>query len=109
MGDYVEITINKESYPTKKHKTKLDDKVTDPVLNQYEYARLLSCRSKQLSLGFSYEVEWNEPFDPIKIARHEIEQRVVPLFIERKIPDASEPNGYRIEIWDLKDMDIRDY
>ena len=47
--------------------------------------------------------------DPIEIAKYEIEQRVAPLIIQRHIPDISKPEGYRIEEWTLKELDICDY
>jgi DNA-directed RNA polymerase subunit K/omega len=102
--DYFEIQVKESPIEKKKRpKSSIDDKLTDAVLTPYEYARLLSCRSKQIANGYPLEVKWDEPFDPIKIAKYEIEQRVVPLYIERKLPDG------RIEVWSLKDMDIRDY
>ncbi len=84
-------------------------KVTDAVLTPYEYTRLLQCRAKQISFGMELKVEWeNKPYDPIAIAKYEIEQRVVPLLVVRKIPDASKVSGFREEVWNIKDMDIRD-
>ncbi len=83
-------------------------KVTDAVTTPYEYSKLLGQRAKQLASGAPPNVSWNGPFDPIAIAKLEISQRVVPMRIERRIYDAKQPCGYRVEEWDLKDMDVRD-
>lgn len=110
MEDFLEIQYTEtHSQQVVYEKKKKNTKVTDPIMTPYEYAKLLSVRAKQLSVGSPLKVEWNGPYDPINIAKYEIEQRVCPLIIERHIPDASRPLGYRIEEWSLKDMDIRDF
>ena len=53
-------------------------------------------------------IEWDGPYDPIAIAKREIELRVVPLVVVRRIPDLKSPLGYKEEIWELKNLDIRD-
>jgi len=106
MDDYLEIEFRESS--TSCTRKKKSGTVTDPVMTPFEYARLLSCRAKQLAAGYPPHVEWTGSYDPIAIAKYEIEQRVSTLVIVRKIPDASKPSGFRDEIWELKDLDIRD-
>ena len=83
-------------------------KVTDAVTTPYEYARLLSAQAKLISVGQPILVDWDGPFDPIAIAKKQIEQRLGTLVIVRKIPDSSNPRGYREETHDIRDLDIRD-
>jgi len=85
-----------------------DDKVTDSTMTPNEYIRLIACRARQLKVGVKPVIKWTERFDPIAIAKEEINQRVIPLVIIRKIPDNRHTRGFREEIWEVKDMDIRD-
>ena len=104
-------TIEIECYDTSSNSyvpKKKSGTVTDPLMTPFEYARLLACRAKQISVGMPLHIEWKGSFDPIAIAKCEIEQRVGSLVIVRKIPDASKPSGFHDEIWGLEDLDIRD-
>lgn len=110
MKDFLEIEYTETHSQQLVHeKSKKHTKVTDPLMTPFEYSKLLSSRAYQISQGFPLKVEWNGPYDPINIAKYEIEQRVCPFIIERRIPDASRDCGYRIEEWSLKEMDIRDF
>ena len=85
-------------------------RITDSTITPYEYTKLLSVRSKQLQLGFEPKVyvEPDKPYNPIEIAKREINERVVPLVVVRKIPDYKNTNGYREETWNIKELNIRD-
>lgn len=78
------------------------------TMTQYEYTRLLECRAKQIAAGMPYFIEWTDVFDPIAIAKQEIIERKTNLIIVRKMPDLTQPSGFRDEIWDPKDMNIYD-
>jgi DNA-directed RNA polymerase subunit K/omega len=78
------------------------------TMTQYEYTRLLECRAKQIAAGMPYFIEWADVFDPIAIAKQEIIERKTNLIIVRKMPDLTQPSGFRDEIWDPKDMNIYD-
>jgi len=111
MDDFIEIECydtESTSYPSFRGNKKKSDKVTDPLMTPFEYARLLSCRAKQIAAGMPLHIEWKGQFDPIAIAKSEIEQRLGTLVIIRKIPDVSKPSGFRDEMWELSEMDIRD-
>ena len=84
-------------------------KVTDNIITQYEYARLLMCRANQLKVGMTPLIEWTKAFDPIAIAKEEIIQGKCDLVIVRSIPDASTSSGFRYEVWNPNEMSIRDY
>lgn len=99
---YVDSDTHSVSYKEK------SSKVTDNVTTPYEYARLLSAQAKLIAYGQPPLIEWDGPFDPIAIAKLQIEQRLGSLVIVRKIPDASKPGLYREEIHDIRNMDIRD-
>lgn len=78
------------------------------TMSQYEYTRLLECRAKQIAAGMPYFIEWTDTFDPIAIAKQEIVERKTNLIIVRKMPDLSQPSGFRDEIHEPKDMNIYD-
>ena len=109
MDDFLEISYVEDSdarsivFYDKKHK-----KLTDNLITPYEYTRLMIRRAKELEMGYKPMIEWNGSYDPIAIAKCEIELRVVPLVVVRRIPDLKNPLGYKEEIWELKNLDIRD-
>jgi len=120
MEDYIEIDyvdvnpICNRTSNTKASKKNIErkiekkrDKLTDNVITPYEYARLLSAKAKLIAAGVPPSVKWDGPFDPIAIAKKEIEQRAGTLIIIRKIPGGSS-QGFTEEEWDLKHLDIRD-
>lgn len=86
-------------------------KMTDPYMTSYEYAKLISVRAEQIAKGDPIDprIEWTGLWDPIAIATYEIEQRVCPLIIQRKIPDQYSITGYKLEEWSLKEIHIRDF
>lgn len=77
------------------------EKKTPSHMSQYEYCSLISARVAQLT---SRSTQWNTPkisidsYDPLVIATQEIQQRLVPLVVRRKLPDGT------TEDWLLKDM-----
>ena len=85
------------------------DHVTDNTITPSEYIRMVSLRAKHLKLGKTPLIEWKGAFDPIAIAKSEIKQRVLPMAIVRKIPDCTSETGFRDEIWNIKDLNIRDF
>lgn len=61
-----------------------------PLLTKYERARVISLRALQLSLGAPafVPIEEGNKWDPIEIARRELESGVLPLSIRRTLPDG---------------------
>jgi len=61
-----------------------------PFLTKYERARVIGLRALQLSLGAPafVSVEGGKKWDPIEIARKELESGVLPLSIRRTLPDG---------------------
>jgi len=109
MEDFLEINYVEDSDTQSiVYQEKRSKKVTDNLLTPYEYAKILSRRATELRMGYEPAIEWNGSYDPIAIAKREIELRVVPLVVIRKIPNLKNSSGYKEEIWDLKNLDIRD-
>jgi DNA-directed RNA polymerase subunit K/omega len=106
-ADFLEITFVDESKSEKK--TKRAQKVTDHVITPFEYTKILECRAKQLYVGYPPLIEWEGNYDPIAIAKREIEQRLSTLLIVRRIHDPRKPQGFREEVWSLKNLDLRDF
>ncbi len=86
-----------------------DGNITDSMMHPSECTKLLVCRAYQLTRGMPPVIEWTGKFDAIAIAKEELNRRVIPLAIVRDIPDGRMPNGFREEVWSVRDMDIRDW
>lgn len=103
------IEIRETSTYSTSFEKKKTSKVTDPMMTPFEYAKLLQIDAVRIRKGGELKIDdWTGPFDPIAIAKCEIEQRVAPYEIVRKIPDGTKELGYYEEVWDIKHMDIRD-
>lgn len=108
MDDFIEINYvdsSAQSMGTPSKSAK-NNKLTDNSLTPFEYTRLLSGTASMIAVGMPYSVEWTGPFDPIAIAKKVIEQRSGSLVVIRKIPGGV--HGPTEEMWDLKNLDIRD-
>ena len=109
MSDAIVVEYSGDSDKHRPKEKKLK-RITDSTMTQYEYAKLLSVRARQLQLGMEpkVSVDSNVPYNPIEIAKQEISERVIPLVIVRKIPDYKNKNNFREEIWTIKELNIRD-
>ena len=79
----------------------LSERVTFPVLTIFERARILGARATQLSAGAPALVDCDAGLDrgdPITIANMEIQKRVLPVIVRRKLPDG------RFEEWKLSEL-----
>ena len=69
-----------------------ENKRTPEKLTKYEKARLLGSRALQISMGAPFLVKLNEKdlekirYNPIEIAKLELEADVIPLEIRRPMP-----------------------
>jgi DNA-directed RNA polymerases I, II, and III subunit RPABC2 len=75
-----------------------EHRITKPFLTKYERVRLLGDRAKQISLGAKPMIKNSEHLTPKKVAELEMQYRVMPLFIERPMP-----NGKK-ERWTLDEL-----
>lgn len=71
-------------------------------ITKYELARVISMRALQLSLGAPplIDVESLDRKDPYYIAIKEIERKVLPVVIKRKLPSGEE------YLFSLRDLEI---
>ena len=101
--DGIEIETKGDSFPIASPIEGAESKhETSAWMTKYEYTRLLAARALQISTGDSPKIDVSGIHDPYEIARREIHARVVPLVIQRVLP-----NG-KIETWNVRDMHIRD-
>lgn len=75
-----------------------DKRITKPILTKYERVRLLGDRTQQLTLGAKPMIKNTGKLTPKQIAELELKNNVMPLIIERPLP-----NGKR-ERWFLKEL-----
>ena len=75
-----------------------NERITKPFMTKYERVRLIGDRTKQLSLGAKPMIKNIEHLTSKQIAELELKHDVIPLIIERPIP-----NG-KIERWYTKDF-----
>ena len=79
---------------------KPENRITKPFMTIFERVRLLGDRAKQLSLGAKPMIKGLETMNPKEIAKLELEKGVLPLIIERVLP-----NG-RKERWRINELQI---
>jgi len=77
-----------------------EDRETKPVLTKYERVRILGDRAKQLSLGAKPMLLNVDNMNPKDIAKLELERGVIPLIIEKILPDG------RCERWKVSELKI---
>lgn len=84
-----------------------DERITKPVLTKYERVRLLQERTAQLALGAKPMLKGilnignsKNPMDPKEIAKNELINKMIPLFIIRTLPTGKK------EKWKLDELAI---
>lgn len=77
---------------------KPEERITKPFLFDFERVRILGERAKQISMGAKPMLKNIETYDPKRIAKMELEQKVLPLIILRELPDG------RIEKWKVSEL-----
>jgi DNA-directed RNA polymerase I, II, and III subunit RPABC2 len=74
---------------------------TKNIMSKYERTKILGVRAEQLQRGAVPNIEFDESnFNPLEIARQELEQRKIPFIVVRKLPNGTK------EYWRLDDMII---
>jgi len=58
-------------------------------LTRFEVARLIGARTLQVALGAPILLK-SEESDPIRIAKAEFKEKIVPITIKRRLPDGQE-------------------
>lgn len=80
-----------------------DVKLTKPILSKYEFVRLLTDRSKQLAQGAKPMLKNIEGLSSKEIAKLELKNKIIPLIIERPVPNSG------VERWKLSELDIPEH
>lgn len=75
---------------------------TNNILSKYEKVKIIGLRAEQLQRGAEpfIQIDIRKPFNPLNIAKKELEEGKIPFMISRKLPDG------KIEYWRLDDMII---
>ena len=87
----IEINVDESEFKEKKN----NDKIVNPYMTKFEFARLLGIRAEQISRGAPTNLSNNTISqadinkNPLEIARREIMKGVCPLIIERLFPDGT--------------------
>jgi DNA-directed RNA polymerase subunit K/omega len=95
--DIEEITENKDQEGIVVPK---NERITKPILFNYERVRLKGDRAKQLIEGAKPMIKGVEKIDPKDIAQMEIDKKVVPIILRRTRPDG------KIEEWSISELKI---
>ena len=80
-----------------------DVKLTKPILTKYEFVRLLTDRSKQLAQGAKPMLKNIEGLSSKEIAKLELKNKIIPLIIERPVPNSG------VERWKLSELEIPEH
>jgi DNA-directed RNA polymerase subunit K/omega len=75
-----------------------DKRTTKPILFKYERVRLLGDRTQQLTLGAKPMIKNVEGLTPKEIAELEIKENVIPLIIQRPLPNGKKERWYIHEL-----------
>jgi len=78
-------------------------RVGKPILYKYEMVRILSDRSRQLAEGAKPMIKNTTGLSHKEIALLELKNKIIPLIIERPIPNSG------TERWRLSELDIPNY
>jgi DNA-directed RNA polymerase subunit K/omega len=78
-------------------------RVGKPILYKYEMVRILSDRSRQLAEGAKPMIKNTTGLSHKEIALLELKNKIIPLIIERPIPNSG------TERWKLSELDIPNY
>lgn len=81
-------------------KMKKTERLSKPILFKYEKVRLLSTRAKQLAQGAKPMIKNIVGLSPKEIALLELKNKVIPLIIERPVPNSG------VERWKLSELEI---
>jgi len=97
-SDIMDFTNNEKIYTELKN----PNKISQPYLTKYEYAKIIGISAQQIESGRKPLVD-NLPssyVNPIEIAEYELKQKKTPIIIKRKLPH----NNY--EYWTLDQLII---
>lgn len=94
----LEITFDDDNILIDQNMVPNEERTTKPFLFNYERVRILGDRIKQLVLGAKPLIKNSENLTPDEIANLELSHRIIPLIIERPLPDG------RMERWKISEF-----
>ena len=78
--------------------TILTEKMTKPFITKYERVTLIGNRTKQLASGAKPMIKNSKGLSLKKIAELELKEKVMPLYVERPLPNGNK------EIWKVSEF-----
>lgn len=91
-------TPDSEDYTKLYQNYNLENRITDPTLNKFDYTACLGLRATEISQGAEPLIKITEDMNnPVLIAAEEIRQRKCPYIIQKKL-------GNVVEYWKLEDL-----
>ena len=78
------------------------DKISQPYLTKYEYAKIIGIAAQQIESGREPLVDKipKSYTNPIDIATYELEKKMTPFIIQRKLPNN------KVEYWSIDQLSI---
>lgn len=73
-------------------------RITKPFLTKYERVRLIGDRTKQLAEGAKPLIKNAENIEPEEIAKLELQHNIIPLIIERPLPNGKKERWHVSEL-----------
>lgn len=96
--DEYDPTFDDDNIEIKSNIVKPQERITKPFLTKYEKTRLLGDRTQQLTLGAKPMIKNTENLPASQIAIMELEQNLIPLIIERELPNGNKERWYLNEL-----------
>jgi DNA-directed RNA polymerase subunit K/omega len=75
-----------------------EERITKPILTKYERVRLKGDRAKQITLGAKIMLKNVDDLNPKEITDLEIKNNIIPLIIERPLPNGEKERWYISEL-----------
>ena len=100
--DYDELDLD-EIFGDDKILVEKNIRISKPVLTKYEFVRLLTDRTKQLAQGAKHMLKNTQELSSKEIAKLEIKEGVIPLIIERPIPNS------KSERWKITELEVPEH
>ena len=90
--------LQREGFVAKK------DRITKPFITKYEANRIIGVRTKQLAMGAKPKIKGVEHLPPKSVAELELKNKILPIIIERPLPDGSKEEWHIDEFLNLNDF-----
>ena len=105
------MKINGQSYSLKLRNTCLDNNMDKQEFSKYERARIIGARGLQISMDAPLLVDMSKEeleganYDPLRIAERELDDGVLPISVNKPMPQKREEDLGKIKVEDSKVSD----